>query len=201
MMQMEIYKIGLISTHGTGKTTLSYIVAGELKKRGLKVKPIAEIAANALESGIPINKNTTLEAQAWILHKQCLLELEAEIYKYEVAICDRTVIDNFVYLEKATGRVNEYFELVLNHLKLYPYNRLYLLPITIDPIKDGIRELDTIFQHQIQTRLLGLIKELNLDVITLQTPEKSDNFREEWANIIVEQTMKDLGKKKITEYL
>ncbi len=198
---MNTYKIGLISTHGTGKTTLSYIVAGELKKRGLKVKPITEIATQAIESGIPINKNTTLEAQAWILHKQCQLELEADIYKYEVAICDRTVIDNYVYLEKAVGRKQEYLQMILNHLQLCPYNRIYLLPMTIKPIADGVRELDTAFQTEIHNRLLMLLNEFKIKYIELPKPKEEDEFRAEWIDIIVDQTAKDLGKRTITEFV
>ncbi len=105
---MPPYKIGLLSTHGTGKTALVYSIAGELKRRGIKVRPISEIATRARESGIPINQETTLAAQAWILHCQCQMELEAEMLGYEVVICDRTVLDNYVYLETAEGRSPEY---------------------------------------------------------------------------------------------
>mgnify|MGYP001600272354 FL=1 len=73
------YKISLISTHGTGKTTLCYEVAAELKKRGLKVKVFSEIAASAFEQGIPINENTTLPAQLYILMQHITEELRAAI--------------------------------------------------------------------------------------------------------------------------
>lgn len=198
---MDTYKIGLISTHGTGKTTLSYIIAGELKKRGLKVKPIGEIATQAIESGIPINKGTTLEAQAWILHKQCINEIESQIHNYEVIVCDRTVIDNYVYLEKAVGRKQEYLQMVLNHLQLYPYNKIYLLPMTMEPTADGIRELDTVFQMEIHNRLLRLLTEFKIKYIELSKPNKTDEFRTEWVEAIVEQTAKDLGRRTITEFV
>ena len=71
-----VYKIGLTSTHGTGKTSLRFDVAGALSKRGIKTIDVREVATLATHLGIPINQETTLEAQAWILHKQCTLELK-----------------------------------------------------------------------------------------------------------------------------
>lgn len=195
-----MYKIGLISTHGTGKTTLVYTVCGELKKQGIKIKPIAEIATTALEKGLPINKGTTLEAQAWILHTQCALELEAQMYNYEVCICDRTVLDNFVYMMKAVGKKQEYLKMILNHMKLHSYDKLYLVPITSEIQSDGVRETDKIFQQQIDSNLKELIKELEIEVIELPIPKTEDITRKEWTEIIVKNTLKDIGRKTLFDF-
>src|SRR3989338_2929896 len=95
------YKIGLVATHGTGKTTTAHLVAGELKKRGLRVRVIPEVATEAIETGKTINQDTTLNDQGWILLKQALYEIEAELAGYEVIVCDRTVFDNYCYLANA----------------------------------------------------------------------------------------------------
>ena len=92
------YKIAFISTHGTGKTTLCYEVAAQLKQRGFKVKVFSEIAARAFEDGVPINTGTTLTAQLFILLWHMCEEIRAEIRNYEIVVCDRSVFDNFVYL-------------------------------------------------------------------------------------------------------
>ncbi len=128
-----VYKIGLVSTHGTGKTTLSYTIAGLLKERkdiDLSVKVIGELATDARERAIPIDQTTTLEAQAWILTSQVSAELHAELHNYDVAICDRTVLDNYCYMSNKVGQQKHYLDFVLGHCKSHPYSKLYFLPIT-----------------------------------------------------------------------
>jgi thymidylate kinase len=198
-----MYKIGLISTHGTGKTTLAYSVCGELKKQGVKVKPIAEIATIATERGFPINKNTTLEAQAWIFHNQCVLELEAKMYNYEVCICDRTVLDNFVYMTTSLGEQDQYLEMVLNHIKINPYNKLYLVPIVNEEVPllfDGIRDTDVNFQKKIDTKLRQFLKDKRIEFIELPIPNPKDDARQEWLKIITETTLKDIGKRTLFDF-
>lgn len=197
---MPLYKIGLLSTHGTGKTALVYSIAGELKRRGIKVRPISEIATRARESGIPINRETTLAAQAWILHCQCQMELEAEMLGYEVVICDRTVLDNYVYLETAEGRSPEYLQLIRNHLQLHGYRKLYLLPIIFPPVADGIRDSSVKFQEEIDERLRNFLQEMKIDYQELALPEHNDLFRIDWVQTIVQQTLKDLGRKTLMEF-
>jgi len=198
-----MYKIGLISTHGTGKTTLTYSICGELKKQGIKVKPIAEIATLAFERGFPINKNTTLESQAWIFHNQCSLELEAEMYKYEVCICDRTVLDNYCYMEYTLGKQEKYLEMSLNHYKMHPYTKLYLVPIVDEDVPllfDGVRATNKDFQKEIDTKLRTFLKDKRIEFIELPIPNPKDTTRQDWIKIITENTLKDLGKKTLFDF-
>src|SRR5512140_3345103 len=92
-------KIAFIGTHGVGKTTLCYELAASLKKRDLSVELVREVAR---ECPLPINRDTTLKAQAWILHTQIAWELQAEA-KADVVVCDRAVLDNFCYLKRASS--------------------------------------------------------------------------------------------------
>ena len=78
-------KVAFIGTHGVGKTTLCYDLAAALKKRDLTVELVREVAR---ECPLPINQETTLKAQAWILHTQIAWELQAEA-KADVVFCDR----------------------------------------------------------------------------------------------------------------
>ena len=98
-----------MSTHGTGKTTLCYDVAAQLKKRGFKVKVFSEIASSAYERGIPINENTTLNAQMYIMMQHISEELIAGIRGYQIVVCDRSVFDNLVYMERRCGK-NDFME-------------------------------------------------------------------------------------------
>src|SRR5512140_1920303 len=90
-------KVAFIGTHGVGKTTLCYDLAAALKKRDLSVELVREVAR---ECPLPINRETTLKAQAWILHTQIAWELQAEA-KADVVFCDRAVLDNYCYMKRA----------------------------------------------------------------------------------------------------
>ena len=59
-------KIAFIGTHGVGKATLCYDLAALLKRQGIDADIVKEVARL---SPLPINRQTSLEAQTWILSK------------------------------------------------------------------------------------------------------------------------------------
>jgi len=181
-----VYKIGLLGTHGTGKTTLSHDIAKEFKKRKYTVRVIGEIATVAKERGFFIDQNTTLEAQGWILLRQCAAELEAEIHGYKIAICDRTVYDNNKYLCRAAGENHHYTRLMQGHAQTHPYQGLYYLPLTfeLDPEK---RDSDPQFQQDMDRLILRYIAEYLPQCIQLPKDQP-----DKWADIIVQKTLRDL---------
>ena len=87
-------KIAFIGTHGVGKTTLCYDLGAILKKRGLHVDLVKEVARL---SPLPINRKTSLDAQMWILATQIAEEIRSAAH-HEVVVCDRSVLDNYAYL-------------------------------------------------------------------------------------------------------
>jgi thymidylate kinase len=195
------YKIGLIGTHGTGKTSLAAIVSGELKRRGIEAKFISEIATLAKEKGLPINEGTTIAAQMWILHTQFAAELElgTERYdrpNYQVLLCDRGP-DNYCYLENSLGKTNhtDYaLSMTLNHLEIAPYNRLYLLPIinsTLQP-GSGTRSLNSKFQADMDQKIRQFLSFHEIDFTELPRPHQKDNYRNAWVRTIVNQTLREL---------
>ena len=181
-----VYKIGLLGTHGTGKTTLAYDIASGLKKKNdLSVEVISEIAKLAKRSGFPIDKGTTLETQGWILLNQCAYELWVGMYN-EVIICDRTVFDNEQYLCRAVGNEHHYAELVRGHAKNHPYDALYYLPMTSE-FSTKERDPDPEFRREIDNLILDYITQ-NLPHCIKLPPDKTD----QWVNIVVQKTLKDL---------
>src|SRR5215210_8613040 len=82
-------KIAFVGSHGVGKTTLCFDLASQLKRLDLGVDLVKEVARRC---PLPINEETTPDAQAWILHTQIAEELEAAAM-YEVVVCDRSVLD------------------------------------------------------------------------------------------------------------
>ena len=65
-------KLALIGTHGVGKTTLCFELAARLKRRNLDVEIVREVARRC---PLPINQQTTVRAQEWILLTQMALEI------------------------------------------------------------------------------------------------------------------------------
>ena len=189
------YKIGLISTHGTGKTTLVYEVASEFKKRGFNVGIVSEVVREAIEEGIPINNETTLDAQLHILLRHMAKELKATIKGHDVVICDRSVFDNLIYLERKFGRQQFIFDLVINYAKQSPYSALYKIPLVGELEEDGVREgKDKEFQEEVFTKLTDFLQENKIPHVELPSP--NTEFRKEWTDWIINDALKVLNPKK-----
>ena len=92
-------KIAMIGSHGVGKTTLCFELAAALKRRNADVEMVREVARRC---PLPINQETTVAAQEWILHTQIAWEIDAA-GNSEVVLCDRSVLDNYCYLVHAAG--------------------------------------------------------------------------------------------------
>lgn len=156
-------KIALIGTHGVGKTTLAFDVCALLKKSGLNVELVTEVARRC---PFPINETTTLEAQLWILHTQIADELAAAQRAPHV-LCDRSVLDNYCYLVNKCGRQAS-LEPWLHHW-LETYSLLVGIPLVREsiyseefrqpPLADGLRATDRAFQQRID----ALLKEILTD--------------------------------------
>src|SRR5512146_1552489 len=101
-------KLAFIGTHGVGKTTLCYDLAAALKRQGVNVDMVKEVARL---SPLPINRKTSLEAQLWILTTQIAEEIRSAA-QHEVVICDRSVLDNYAALVLAAARSRRLASLV-----------------------------------------------------------------------------------------
>ena len=99
MSESSAYKVAFIGTHGVGKTTLCYGLAAGLKARDVTPEVVREVARRF---PLPINQDTNVASQSWILHTQIAEELVAQAH-YGVVICDRSVLDNYVYMLVAAG--------------------------------------------------------------------------------------------------
>ena len=151
-------KVAFIGTHGVGKTTLCYELAALLKKRDVTVELVREVAR---ECPLPINRDTTLPAQAWILHSQIAWELAAAS-RAEVVVCDRAALDNFCYLKRA-GDGSAWQDALCDVARGWTptYDLLVKVPIVQRPTFDGVRDMGLAFQHEIEdliTEVLGLWK-------------------------------------------
>lgn len=165
------FKIAFIGSHGVGKTTLCYGLAARLKAADISLEVVGEIARRC---PLPINRDTTLAAQSWILHTQIAEELVAAA-RYDFVICDRSVLDNFVYLLLAAGGRSELDPLVT--VWTNSYQLLVHVPVIDGPRADGIRSTDPSFQRAVDERLEKEIAARGLTVLRLD-----DLPREAWLD-------------------
>ncbi len=163
---MAIMKIAFVGTHGTGKTTLCYELAAWMKKREARVDMVREIARRC---PLPINQETTLEAQSWILHRQIAEEIQTAS-EQDVVICDRSVLDNYAYLTHRLGPLAPLDELVRYWMKTYSH--LFKVPIVSAPAFDGTRDTSAAFQRAIDEEVDGLIERFGIKVYQLAPEDR-----------------------------
>ena len=162
-------KIAFIGSHGVGKTTLCYGLAARLKARDVSCEVVHEVARRC---PLPINHDTTSAAQAWIVHNQIAEELVAG-ERYPVVVCDRSAIDNYVYLLLANGRDEALDGLIDAWMK--SYSLLIRVPIIEDPRPDGVRSSDPHFQRAVEARLDRELARRNL-ALTRLDPNDRDGW-------------------------
>ena len=172
-------KIAFIGTHGVGKTTLCYDVGAILKKRGLHVDLVKEVARL---SPLPINRQTSLDAQTWILATQVAEEIRSAA-RHELVICDRSVLDNYAYLVFAAGRQRWLEPMV--HRWMKTYDLLFKVPISGGASADGVRDTDEFFMRQIDR----LVDELALER-GLACERLPEGERERWGERVAERVLR-----------
>jgi nicotinamide riboside kinase len=168
-----VVKIAFIGSHGVGKTTLCYDLAAALKRRGLNVDIVKEVARL---SPLPINRQTSLDAQLWILMTQVAEEVRSASH-HDAVVCDRSVLDNYAYLARACGRQPELEQFVDYWLR--SYDLLVKVPVTGKADADGVRDVDEQFVRAIDGLVDDLLAEKHLAHQRLD-PE----HRESWAEAV-----------------
>jgi nicotinamide riboside kinase len=167
-------KIALIGSHGVGKTTLCYEVAARLKRQDRAVELVTEVARRC---PLPINRDTTFQAQAWILHTQVAAELAAAA-DGEIVICDRSVLDNYAYLVHQAGRQPAYDALIQDWIG--SYDALLKVPIIDPPSFDGRRDVSQEFQLAVDQTIDGLVEDFGANCHRLE-PSR----RQQWVDDVL----------------
>ncbi len=160
-------KIAFIGSHGVGKTTLCYGLAARLKTRDVAVEVVHEVARRC---PLPINEETSVAAQSWILHTQIAEELVARA-RYPVVICDRSVLDNYIYLLLSAGRQEGVEALVETWVR--SYDLLVHVPVIEQPSPDGIRSANPAFQLAVEERLRRELAERGIDPLRLDPGQRA----------------------------
>jgi GTPase SAR1 family protein len=159
-------KVAFVGSHGVGKTTLCFDLASQLKRLDLGVDLVKEVARRC---PLPINEETTPDAQAWILHTQMAEEIAAAAV-YEVVVCDRSVLDNYAYLVARVGRRPELDPLVGSWIR--SYNALFKVPVLEAPSFDGTRAVSRSFQMEIDGIIDELLAAFNVEALPLDPADR-----------------------------
>ena len=181
-----LLKIAFIGSHGVGKTTLCFGLAARLKARDVSVELVREIARRC---PLPINEETGIAAQSWILHNQIADELAAAA-GYPVVICDRSVLDNYVYMLLAAGPQTALEPLLDSWLD--SYGLLVNVPIVDAPSADGIRATDPSFQEAIDRRLQQEVADRGLQVLDLDAAD-----RDGWLDAVEDEVWQRLSPPQL----
>jgi thymidylate kinase len=153
-------KYACIGTHGVGKTTLSFLLASELKRRGENIYLLQE---KVRKSPFPINGKMEAETALWACTSHIEEELNAQAKGFSVLISDRSPYDTFIY--------STYFGLshpLLKCLKecalnwLSTYDKIFWVRGDMPLKGDGIRSEDLKFQQQIDLLFNEFLNETNL---------------------------------------
>ena len=182
------YKIAFIGTHGVGKTTLAYGLAARLKRRDINLDVVVEVARRC---PLPLNQGTTLEAQSWILHSQIADELVAEA-RAPVVICDRSVLDNYVYLLFARGRQSSLEPLIESWCATYDLKVHVPILGGSEAQPDGVRATDPAFRQQIDDRLRNELDDRCIEVLALDRAP-----RDGWLDAVEEAVSNQLRRPQL----
>ncbi len=151
-------KIAFIGTHATGKTTLVHTLVSALKKKSCNVDVVLEVSRDC---PLPVNENTTRDAQRWILATQYIREIERS-GKCDYLVCDRSLLDNYAYYVNKFGRSKALEPFILEHMETYDY--LFKVPINKKYLfDDRFRSLDRKFQEDIDNRVNSLLRGFNIE--------------------------------------
>ncbi|NGX42436.1 MAG: hypothetical protein K940chlam7_00716 [Chlamydiae bacterium] len=143
-------KIGITGVHSAGKTSLAYILSAYFKMKGCNVKLLHESVRE--NCPFPINSEANQGTCLWNFHTQFLNELDAEAQGYQLAICDRSVLDTFVYFH-AVNPENPITRAAVQQAS--EWLTTYDVLICLEPVDhvglhdDGIRSTDRDYQRLI----------------------------------------------------
>ena len=160
------FKLAFIGSHGVGKTTLCYGLAARLKARDIALDVVHEVARRC---PLPINEETGVASESWILHTQIAEEVVAQT-RYPMVLCDRSALDNYVYLLLAAGPQPALEELVARWMETY--DLLVEVPVVTEPSPDGVRAADPAFQKAVEERLERELARRGLAPLRLSPEER-----------------------------
>ncbi len=150
-----MYRIAIVGSFSTGKTTLAVRLAEELD-----LPMLPEVAREVIDLGFELDKNATPEVETLIFLRQFRNETQHPGF-----VGDRSLIDVLAYAgwvmdnmewRKETALWETCVDLAHQNLR-GQYSHVFFLPIEFPIELDGLRPDDPAFQAEIDSRLRKLL--------------------------------------------
>ena len=178
-------KIAFVGSHGVGKTTLCFDLAAQLKRRGVNVDMVKEVAR---ASPLPVNRKTSREAQLWILTTQVAEEIRAASHS-DVVVCDRAALDNYAYFFLACGRDPAMEKFVEMWMKTY--DLLIRVPVPAAIQEDGFRDTDAVFVREVDRKVSALLAASRTPFLDLEAVPRTA-----WAETALKGVLEHQGLRQ-----
>lgn len=117
----------------------------------------------------PINEETTIEAQSWILREQMMTEGLYSAQQDRIIICDRASIDNFAYMQHGCEDqfdISDYERRAVQHMNTYAHV-FKTAKLNIAAVDDGVRTTNNGFRDAIDIRIGALLEKHGIRVTQL----------------------------------
>lgn len=155
---MKKFKIALIGSSCSGKTTLATKLVYELRKRGYLCEGV--IGSDRHYTFDPKLLDTSNEAQQYVILQQAFLETEKYLRKdVDILVTDRSLIDFLAYYDYCIGRKKSSIFAAFKHLA-YAWLSTYDLIFYLEPLpyrSDRLRPSNR-FRREVDKVLKDLIK-------------------------------------------
>ena len=162
-------KIAIIGTHSTGKSTIIRHLRARLEGCGYTIAILKELSR---QCPLPIDRNTTYDAQRWIQDQHVLREPQL-MTMCDILICDRSSLDNFAYMQRGAQEhdLAEDEQRAVAHMESYTHV-FKTTKLNLPAEDDGVRDTDQAFRDDIDARIHALLQKHNIEVYHL--PETLD---------------------------
>ncbi len=154
-------KIAFVGSFSTGKTTLANLFAREWDWPLLP-----EVAREVVALGFPLDQRATAETETLIFLKQWQAESRHTRFVADRSIYDVLAYADWVMDNRTTDRKEDHLwwaarEIATDDLRAR-YDHVFYLPIEFPIVLDGLRPDDTVFQSEIDSRIVGLLEEADV---------------------------------------
>jgi HD superfamily phosphohydrolase/nicotinamide riboside kinase len=166
------FRIAMVGSHSTGKTTL----LNHLRNRcgAVRLVTIEEIARRLIALGFPMGKNTVVDSWVSFIDEQLRQERVLNSEPFDLLVSDRTVMDAAAYslVNRSLPRpfIPPYFVSMVREIAFREagYYDLYAYcPIEFAMHADGIRDEDEEYRSDVDRAVRQLLEEAGLDFVVL----------------------------------
>ena len=164
-------KILITGAYCTGKSTLISTLAAQMEAAGFRSRVVGDVARTC---PLPLNREQTVGASAWLIGEQIRAEAEASSGEADVVLCDRGIPDILSHTARypASTPSDQLYADVCLQIGM-AWSRTYDLVFwsRIDESRsimpDGLRVVDEIYRRDLERSLEEVLKMLSLKSLVL----------------------------------